>query len=93
MKKSTITMPHLRDTLRDTVDNYPNGFVLDYETLIREFWKDNNPEVLDNPTEIYEITFPGYGVLTMQNRAFRLDFVEAYAAKKGYASTMEGNWG
>lgn len=93
MKKSTITMPHLRDTLGDTVDNYPDGFIFGYEQIIREFWKDNNPEVLANPTEVYEITFPGYAVLTMQGRAYKLEFDKAYAAKKGYAETMEGQWG
>lgn len=93
MKKLTMLAPNIKDVLEATVNNYPQGYDWDYEVLIRTFWAPNHPQALANPTEVYEITFPGYGVLTMQNRAFKLEFTKEYAAKKGYAPTMEGNWG
>lgn len=93
MKQLEIRMPRPAIGVGGNIDNYPNGWDWSFEQLIREFWRPNHPEVLANPTEIYEITFPGYGVLTMQNREFKLEFTKEYAAKKGYAETMEGTWG
>lgn len=92
MKRLEMHPPGVK-SFGDTVDNYPNGYLLDYETLIREFWRPNHPEVLANPEQTYQVTFPGYAVLTMQGRDYKLEFDRAYAAKKGYAETMEGTWG
>jgi hypothetical protein len=93
MKKFTVTMPHLRDTLTDTLDNYPQGFMLGHHALIREFWAPNHPEVLANPEEVYEVTYPSYGVITFRGRKYTFVLTAEYARAKGYPQTIEGSWG
>lgn len=93
MKKFTVNMPHLRDTLTDTLDNYPQGFSLGHHELIRQFWRPNHPEVLANPEEVYEVTYPGYGVITFRGRKYTFVPTAEYARAKGYEAEIVGSWG
>lgn len=93
MKTTTIYMPRPAEVMGAAISNYPEGWDWPYTSLIREFWRPNHPEVLGHPQETYQITIPKYAVLTMQGRAYKLEFTKEYAAKKGYAETMEGQWG
>lgn len=94
MKKMTMDLPNLKDTLGATLDNYPQGFNFDADVIVRTFWAPYHREALANPAETYEVTFPGVAILTMSGtRHYRLDFLEPYASKRGYSEPVEGKWG
>lgn len=90
MKKRELTAPPLT-TLSGKLPNYPEGWVWDWSVLVRMGFKAEEEGIKAGGS--YEFTIPNYAVLTFHGRAFKLEFTKEYAAKKGYASTMEGNWG
>lgn len=93
MKKYEIHMPAMKTTLDATVDNYPQGFTTGFHELIRQFWRPNHPEVLANPEEVYEVTYPGYGVITFRGRKYTFVPTAEYARAKGYEAEIVGSWG
>lgn len=87
MRKVTMQVPSLKETIGPTFENYPTGFMWPYTVLIREV------HVKYPTNEKIVATFPGYGILTKEGRKYSLSFDEKYAKVKGYPETIEGTWG
>lgn len=87
MKKVIMQVPNMRDTLKEAIYNYPEGYMWPYTVLIREV------HVKYPTNEKIVATFPGYGILTKEGRKYSLSFDEKYAKVKGYPETIEGTWG
>lgn len=90
MNKATMPSPTAKLTLGITVDNYPEGFVLPVEAVIREGYRARKEQI--QAGESFEFTFPQYGVLTFHGRDYTFVPEKGYARAKGYPDEMKGRW-
>lgn len=91
MTSIELHIPRIQDILGERIYEFPNGWDWPYTVLVREAWLQHGEKLAKGAQ--MNFTVPKYGTLTMQGRSFKLEFDKAYAAKKGYAATMEGTWG
>lgn len=91
MEKVTLTAPALKDIAGPKAEDYPTGFQMPYQTFLRIAFVHSREALIDGA----EISFPftGIGTVTFKGRAYRFDFLPAYAKAKNYADHLEGNWG
>lgn len=86
-----MTTPRLRDIVENQADDYPTGFQLPYQALVRTAFVSRREDLIAGSQIQFE--FPGVGTLTFAGRAYRFDFTAAYAKAKNYADFIEGIWG
>lgn len=88
MKKINAAMPTFNEVLGDVIFNFPNDFVWPPESVIRE--------AVHLAKGASEITFAGYGVVTVHTVKGRheYEFVldPKYARLTGNEGTLRGVW-
>jgi len=90
MQKITLSPMNLRD-VADNAGDYPTGFKMPYQSFVRQAFLEKREALIDGAEIAFE--FPGVGTLTFKGRAYRFDFLPAYAEAKNYADHVDGNWG
>lgn len=91
MEKVEMTTPRLRDIVENQADDYPTGFQLPYQALVRTAFVSRRADLIDGAEIAFH--FSGIGTVTFRGRAYRFDFLPAYAKAKNYADSVEGSWG
>lgn len=79
-----------KDYMGDSLFEYPGEFMHPLPALIRTAYVQY---IRANREEEHEFTFPGYGVLWMQNRNYRFTPEEKYGKRTPSYQRLEGVWG
>lgn len=90
MKRVTMAAPD-KKLLGPQLTDYPEGFMWTWQAILREA-RGVYENDLDKGTPI-EVNVSGYCVLHLDGRKYRFEFDPKYAARKGYDSVREGEWG
>lgn len=91
MKIRQMTDPRLMDVLGHQAGDFPEGFLLPVNAIIREGYRAEKEAI--NAGESVEFRFPSYGVLTFRGRNYTFVPNKGYARIKGYADEISGRWG
>lgn len=91
MEKVTLTAPALKDVAGPKAEDFPTGFQMPYTHFIRTAFLSRRDDLIDGAEIAFH--FSGIGTVTFRGRAYRFDFLPAYAKAKNYADSVEGSWG
>lgn len=91
MKIRQMVDPRLMDVLGHQAGDFPEGFLLPVNAIIREGYRAEKEAI--QAGESVEFRFPSYGVLTFHGREYTFVPNKAYRTTKGYADEISGRWG
>lgn len=88
MLEATLIAPELKSFAGRLAENFPDGFKIPYQILVREAWVNHRKKCIRECL----FTIPGFGTLHMRGRDYVFTPLTEYAKEKGYPAEISGVW-